>query len=116
MVSQIALCSATTFAHGRRVAVGCTVMRVCVGRHVRSYICGTSCVRDAQSWMGPKVVGILLEGEKYELAARGSSNSLRARSNREEVSVRQRSDELVRVRRTEWPRGVALPVRTPFPL
>jgi len=49
-------------------------------------------VFDAQSWMGPKVVGILLEGEKYELAARGSSNSLRARSNREEVSVRQRGD------------------------
>lgn len=36
-----------------------------------------------------KVVGILLEGEKYELAARGSSNSLRARSNREEASLRQ---------------------------
>lgn len=48
-------------------------------------------MRDARSrgW-GPKVVGISLEGEKYEPAARGSSNSLRARSNREEAGVRDR--------------------------
>lgn len=50
-------------------------------------------VRDAESRMGSKVVGILLEGEKYEPADGGSSNSLRARSNREEAGVRQRSGE-----------------------
>jgi len=72
-------------------------------------------VRDTQlcGW-GRRWFGILLEGEKYELAARGSSNSLRARSNREEVSVRQKGDELVEARRTEWLYRVALPVHTLF--
>lgn len=61
-------------------------------------------MRDARSreW-GPKVVGISLEGEKYEPAARGSSNSLRARSNREEAGVRDR--EGCRARRTVHPRA-----------
>lgn len=54
--------------------------------------------------MGPKVVGILLEGEKYEPAARGSSNSLRARSNREEASERQEGGVPAGASRTAVPR------------
>lgn len=93
MVSQIALCSATTARSRARLAGGCRLLaraRACVGEHIRA-----GALRDAVcAWCGvvdgaEKVVGILLEGEKYELAARGSSNSLRARSNREEASLRQ---------------------------
>lgn len=68
MVSQITLCSATSLARGRRVAAGCTIS-ACVDGHTYEYVPVTLCMRDAESRMGPKVVGILLEGEKYEQAA-----------------------------------------------
>jgi len=72
MISQIALCPATTLVVGVRLGCLC----VCVRARARAcgwvdmyerVPCGT-CARDAESRMGPKVVGILLEGEKYEPA------------------------------------------------
>jgi hypothetical protein len=43
MVSQITLCSATSFARGRWVTVGCTVS-VCVGGHTYKYVPVGRCV------------------------------------------------------------------------
>lgn len=87
MVSQIALCSARS-----RPAGGCRLYSGLMCRwNTRMSVClwDVVCAWHAVSRMGPKVVGILLEGEKYELATEAPPTAcVHARSNREEARRR----------------------------
>lgn len=66
--------------------------------------------------MGPKVVGILLEGEKYEPASEALPTAcVRDRIERKRAKDRKAERAGASARRTERP-GVASPVRTPFSL
>lgn len=102
MVSQITLCSARNARS--RPAGGCRLHSGLMCRwDTRTSVClwDVVCAWHAVSRMGPKVVGILLEGEKYELAAETPPTAcVHARSNREEVSVRRRGEERARTSRT----------------
>lgn len=94
MVSQIALCNARSRPTG-----GCRLYNGLMCRwDTRTSVClwDVVCAWHTVSRMGPKVVGILLEGEKYELAAETPPTAcVHARSNREEASVRRRGEERV---------------------
>lgn len=84
-------------APDRRVAVGCTVAAgACVWVDTYETVCG-ACVRDGVE-DGAEGGWYLVGGREIRAGKRGSSNSLRARSNREEAGERQEGGEPARVR------------------